>query len=115
MSFTVEISMPPSANTLFRNVRGKGRVRSAAYVKWARAAVMTIFDQVPSANRISGRVDVEIFLPEKCRMDCDNAIKPLLDALVTSTRIDDDRNVVRVSAWKMRSAETVLVNVTRAA
>lgn len=115
MSFSVEIPVPPSANNAYANGK-KGRYKKPASVSWANEAVQEIWRQVPAALRIGGPVIVYIGLPAGMRGDCDNRIKPILDALVVSQRIDDDRNVVTVTATKARTDSTLaLVRVTGAA
>jgi Holliday junction resolvase RusA-like endonuclease len=62
--------------------------------------------------RIAGPVAVAILLPRKMRGDIDNRIKPILDALVGSCRIDDDRNVAKVTASKcLEGRKLVFVSV----
>ena len=75
---------------------------------------MTIFAQVPAANRIGGPVAVSVALPVKMRGDVDGRLKAILDALVDSRRIDDDRHVVSVSASKTHDKPTAMVRVERA-
>jgi len=111
MTFHVELPTPVSANNLFFNVPGRGRVKTKAYENWQQAATLTIMAQVRADRRIGGRVSVLIELPGKCRLDIDNAVKPILDALVRSRRIDDDRNVARLEVTKGGPGETAVVTV----
>lgn len=99
MSFSVELDPPPSANTLYLYAP-KGRVKAPHYRAWRKKAVLEIYAQVPAAQRIPGKVNVLIELPIQTRSDVDNNCKAILDALVDSQRIDDDRNVVKVEAQK---------------
>lgn len=116
MSFTVELPTPVSANNLFANVPGKGRVKTKAYENWQNVAALTVVATVRADRRIGGPVTVRIELPTKCRLDIDNAVKPILDALVHSRRIDDDRNVERVEVIKnARPGDMALVTVEAAA
>ena len=121
MIFQVLLPMPPSANKMFANVairranaNGKlprGRVKTKAYRDWRKAAVLTIFAHVRADQRIGGEVAVTIELPTSSRIDIDNTVKPILDALVASNRIDDDRNVRRLFVWRQRTLADVLVSV----
>lgn len=113
MSFTIEIPVPPPANNAFINVRGRGRTKSPAYRAWRQSAVLSIYSQVPAKLRIGGSVVVYIALPAKMRGDVDGRIKGVLDALVDSRRIDDDRNVVAVTASKTHDKATALVRVAQ--
>jgi len=112
MSFTVELPAPISANHLFANVPGRGRVKTKAYENWQSVAALTVVATVRADQRIGGRVAVRIELPAKCRLDIDNAIKPILDALVRSRRIDDDRNVARLEVSREAAGNLTVVTVT---
>lgn len=112
MTFSVEIPVPPSVNNAYGNGK-KGRYKKPASVAWSNEAVQEIWRQVPAGHRIGGKVIVYIALPEKMAGDCDNRIKPILDALVASQRIDDDRNVHAVTASKTHDKATALVRVAR--
>lgn len=112
MTFTVELPTPVSANHLFANVPGRGRVKTKAYANWQRTATFTIIAQVRADRRIGGRVAVTIVIPSKSRLDLDNAIKPVLDALVRSRRIDDDRNVRRLEVTKGGAGNLAVVTVS---
>lgn len=113
MSFSVELEPPPPLNNCYINVRGRGRTKSPRYRAWRQQAILSIYAQVPANLRITGPVVVFIALPKKTRSDADNNIKPILDALVDSRRIDDDRHVVSVTASKTHDKPTALVRVAR--
>lgn len=93
---TVVLSVaPPSVNSLFHN-RAKGRGKTLDYRNWRTEA-----DRELRAQRswhVPGKVEVRIWLAATTRGDADNRIKAALDALVNAGRIEDDRNVVKVSA-----------------
>ncbi len=120
-SFVVNLTVPPSVNQIFRNVsavertlaeaKGKklyGRKKTKEYVAWRKTAILEIFAQVPAAKRIAGAVNVTILLPQTTQADVDNLIKPILDALVDSRRIDDDRNVWRIEIEKIANTRVVV-------
>lgn len=111
MTFTVDLAAPLSVNNLFFNVPGKGRVKTKAYENWQQTAIKEIWAQVRADRRLGGKVEVTIALPRKCRLDIDNACKPLLDALVYSRRIDDDRNVERLTITRGAPGERVSITV----
>jgi Holliday junction resolvase RusA-like endonuclease len=56
-------------------------------------ACAAIKGHVPPANCVRGKFAVGINLPRKMRGDIDNRVKGILDALVSSGRIDDDRHM----------------------
>ncbi len=96
---TIEIPVPPSVNDMFRNVRGKGRVKTAAYNDWLGHAGWLLRSQHPAP--VKGRVVILISVERtsKCA-DIDNRVKAIFDLLVTHGVIDDDRNVVGfAAAW----------------
>jgi crossover junction endodeoxyribonuclease RusA len=107
--FDFWLPMPPSLNNAYENFRARNkktgrmvtrRRKSDEYALWQTNAKALIAHLVKPERRIAGPVCVAIALPEKMRGDVDNRIKPILDALVASGRIDDDRNVIEVSAGK---------------
>ena len=111
--FDVELPIPPSMNNAYFNLaKGKGRAKTSGYRAWKDNAAKEIQASVPAARRVGGPVSVSILLPSKLPGDVDNRIKGVLDALVASGRIDDDRNVVKVSASKeLQGKALALVSV----
>lgn len=89
-SFTMP--MPPSVNQLFKNLPGKGRVKTDKYFDWRAFAVTAIRRQQPAA--ITGRV-VILFGVERLSLsaDIDNRIKAMLDAMCEARVIADDKFV----------------------
>lgn len=97
VSFTMP--MPPSVNQIFRNLPGKGRVKTGAYDDWRAFAVTSIRRQQIAA--LTGRVLV-LFGVERMSLsaDIDNRIKAMLDAMVEARVIVDDRYVTGFAvAW----------------
>jgi crossover junction endodeoxyribonuclease RusA len=111
----VTLPFPPSTNSLFRNVRGRGRVRSEAYKAWAIEAGY----RVNRAARLKGPVSVSVALcaPDKRRRDADNSLKPILDLLVKHGVIEaDDWSIVRsVKAEWVDEGDPCLVTIRSAA
>jgi crossover junction endodeoxyribonuclease RusA len=91
---TVRLPYPPSVNSLFTNVPGRGRVPVARYQTWRKAAQNEITSQRAgwSVKSISGPVRVTIIAgkPDRRRRDIDNICKAPLDTLVSMGLIDDD-------------------------
>lgn len=105
-SGTLILSMaPPSVNALFHN-RKKGRGKTLAYRNWRAFADQELRDQ-PSWH-VLGKIEVRIYLAATTRGDADNRIKATLDCLVNAGRIEDDKNVVKVSAEFSPGESTVI-------
>ncbi len=88
---------PPSVNVLFRNVPGKGRVRTKRYKDWAAASGW----DCNGKGSISGAFTISIILSRKKRRknaDLDNhGTKAILDLLVTHKVIEDDCLAEKIS------------------
>lgn len=79
------IPIPPSVNNLFRNGRGRARVKTAAYRAWIEQASLLLRLQGLVRVQTPARVLLEIrsgqgFLTSR---DLDNLLKPTLDLLVS--------------------------------
>lgn len=103
--FTFDLPVPISVNRLFVSTIDGGLRKSKAYEDWQSLAVKVIGETVPADKALRGGVGVIITLPESCRLDADNAAKPILDALVHTHRIDDDRNVLVLTVMKVGDGE----------
>lgn len=114
----LRLPLPPSGNNLFRNVPGKGRVRTERYKIWARAAGNEILAQLARAEtrQISGTVELYMGItwPDRRRRDTSNAVKPVEDLLVEHGIIVDDQFIwrhilVRLGVDKSRAGVVVQV------
>jgi crossover junction endodeoxyribonuclease RusA len=101
MSATIiNLPFPPTTNSLFANVPGRGRVRTQRYRTWAVAAGWDLKAQQPQS--IEGDFILEIILgrPDKRRRDASNFIKAVEDLLVEHRIVEDDCLAQKVSiAW----------------
>lgn len=120
MTFTVTVGVPPSLNNAYVNRRlrsGKTiRVLSAearAY-KLATAAAIKLAVRSPDLI-VRSAFKVLIELPVKMRGDCDNRQKILIDSLVASGRVPDDRHMVECTARKCLGENVARVTVEVAA
>ena len=104
------LALPPSVNSLWTNVRGRGRVRTPAYDRWRKAAGWELQAQRPKA--VKGRVAIQIRAsPPVRKRDLDNLAKPALDLLVAHGAIEDDAMVCSLSlAWD-RTVESGKIKV----
>lgn len=83
------VHMPPSVNAMFRNVPGRGRVRTQRYRDWASAAGWDFNGK----GRIEGPFSFRMIVSRKKARkgsDLDNRIKPVLDLMKTHEIIEDD-------------------------
>jgi Holliday junction resolvase RusA-like endonuclease len=100
---TLSLPMPPSTNSLYRNVPGRGRAKTERYRTWLRAAGNELLTQRVGLQPIHGAFTLTILLPQSKRrslMDASNYIKATEDLLVRHRLIDDDRNAESVTiAW----------------
>lgn len=90
---------PPSANHLFKNIKGIGRVRSSVYDDFVRRGVAAIRAQ--AVPPIPGRV-IALFGVERMSdlADIDNRLKAMLDTIVKAEIIADDRFVTSIAiSW----------------
>ncbi len=84
-------AMPPSVNTMYRNVPNVGRVKTQAFRDWSKSAGLILNAQIK--GRMSGRVDIRIKLEDTHpTADCSNYIKATEDLLVQAGVISDDRS-----------------------
>ena len=90
--------VPVSVNQMYRNLKGRGRVKSQRYNTWRNAVEWQVKAQQPEL--VEGNVEVSIFCrkPDRRRRDIDNTIKAVLDMLVNLHLIEDDSKVAKVSA-----------------
>lgn len=100
---TFFLSLPPSTNNLFINVRGKGRIKSPEYRAWITEMGWRL--KLQRARPMVGDIFVRISAKRPSRKrDIDNAIKAILDLISAHEVIRDDRDVIMVTArWISKS------------
>ena len=95
----VKLPLPPSLNNSYVN-SPKGRFKSADARAWAQHAALILKLKMAGLPKVSGPWAALIALPQKMPGDCDNRVKPLLDALVASGRVSDDRHSAGHIVWR---------------
>jgi len=92
--------LPPSVNSLYRNVPGRGRVKTARYKEWLSAAGAIIQAQLKSNERIEGpyAFSMRVARPDKRRRDLSNLLKSMEDLLVALGIVVDDSQCQRIEA-----------------
>jgi Holliday junction resolvase RusA-like endonuclease len=82
--------MPPSVNDLYRNVKGRGRVKTSAYYDYTALGIAAIKRQ--KVAPVPGRVVVIAgFERKSMAADVDNRAKALFDVIVKAGVIRDDK------------------------
>lgn len=107
LAFSVPV--PPSANSLFVNVPGKGRVRSKAYRAWLEEAGYLLASQRPGS--VMGPFQVILRIPEKTRLDADNAYKAIGDLMVKHKITSDDRLLHKLTIERTPGIASACVSV----
>jgi Holliday junction resolvase RusA-like endonuclease len=106
----LHLPTPPSANHLFANVPGRGRVPSRECVAWKKAAGFALIAQRPIA--VHGPVEIALVVEENARRDLSNHLKCVEDLLVTHNVIDGDRcKIVRKITMEWGEVEGVQIVV----
>jgi Holliday junction resolvase RusA-like endonuclease len=88
---------PPSVNSAYRNVTGRGRVKTAAYTEWEEDADEAYIQQKRGVRPILGVREIEIRIPDNTKGDITNRIKLLEDYLVSREITGDDKFNRKVS------------------
>ena len=97
---------PPTANNLFRNVPGKGRVKTDRYKAWLAEPLflgtpdmgfrrLASAPAAPIAHDVA--VTIECPRPRK-NSDLDNRIKGLIDKIAGAGWLVNDKQVVKITA-----------------
>lgn len=107
---TYPLPSPISVNSIYRNVYGMGRVKTARYRTWEQAAGWALKSAGPIV-KISGPVWLTFRIPRpRSTMDIDNCLKAYIDLLMSLGAIDDDRNVTGLFAeWSPDKVGEVVI------
>jgi crossover junction endodeoxyribonuclease RusA len=98
-----DIPMPPSVNSMFKNVPGKGRVRTKEYRAWSHEAGWMLIAQRNQHHRhqcITGPIEIGVaaYKPANKKRDLDNILKAVCDLLTNTNTIADDSQIVAINA-----------------
>lgn len=75
----ITFTTPPfSANAIWRSFKGRN-IKSREYRDWIVACGKELEAQSPAC--VDGPIGIRIALAKSCRLDADNAIKPIIDLL----------------------------------
>lgn len=92
MSFRLELPLPPSLNACYRNVPGKGRVKTGALKHWQSDAHGYYLIAKNNITPVADPYKLTIHIPQNMRGDGDNRIKAVSDLLVSLKLTLDDRH-----------------------
>lgn len=86
------IPFPPSANGLFRNVPGQGRVKTEKYKDWLLKAGLIASSQLKRDERIEGPYSLRMraYRPDNRRRDLSNLMKATEDLIVALGVVEDE-------------------------
>lgn len=103
---SIDLPFPPSTNSLYQNVKGKGRVKTMGYNAWLLAAGQEIVRQRLRAYDVP--VEIWVYLEDSPRYtgDCSNRAKAAEDLLVKHKIIADDSKRYVRSCHQVWSPET---------
>ncbi|MGI9463614.1 MAG: RusA family crossover junction endodeoxyribonuclease, partial [Aestuariivirgaceae bacterium] len=91
------ITPPPSANAIWRNVKGR-TLKSRVYRQWLKSESWTIATQ-RKGKTVEGPCTVVLSMRRpRANADLDNRIKPVLDCLEAGGAIVDDKQVETITA-----------------
>ena len=85
------------------------RFKTKQYVKWRDDFGLLLKDKKTIEGNIS--VTLELYIKHDKTTDCDNTIKPILDALKENGVIKDDRFITEIHAYKYHS-EKEFIRIT---
>jgi len=105
MSYVVTIdALPPPLSACYRNVAGRGRVKTQRYTAWANRQLMinlNLRGEIKFTDEVG--VHIGVIRPDKRKRDLDNLLKPLCDLLVAGRVLVDDSQIKCLSImWHTR-------------
>lgn len=117
IKFTIELPCPPSANTIWRNVKGR-TLKSKPYRTWLRVCDPILWNAYKDYEMITGPCAVWIeYQPSTGNFkDLDNVAKPILDLLQKAEVIENDRFVEILNLKRLqpkKGTNTVTISVLK--
>jgi crossover junction endodeoxyribonuclease RusA len=90
MILTFSLPFPPSQNSAYRNVPGRGRAYTLAAKTWLTNAAVALAEQRVRGVKGPVKISYRIGRPDKRRRDISNLVKVMEDCLVKNGVIEDD-------------------------
>lgn len=98
----LELSYPPTANTMFPTNRAGRRTLSTKGRVYRQGVLGDVLEQKGLFKPLQGplRVTVDFYVPDKRKRDLDNLFKALFDALKHANVYMDDDQIIEIHAFK---------------
>ena len=111
----LELPFPPTLNTCFQNIPGRGRAVTPRYREWINEALWVLKSQRPVMHETEVSISIGLVAPDRRARDADNLIKPVLDLLVKGRVLKDDSNkyVRRVTVQWVPSGPPCVVLISQ--
>lgn len=91
------LDLPPSVNGAFKNVRGRGRVKTDIYKNWLTGAGWQVVSQrLPQWRGPVAPWQASLTVSERMLGDIDNRVKAVIDLLVKQRLVPDDAHLYRL-------------------
>ena len=113
-AYEVTLPYPPTVNSLYRNLTGRGRVKTQRYLTWIRAAQNEVLAAgIRPAIRSPVRIEYDFGRPDKRLRDLFNLEKAVSDFLVSAGILDDDSQIVEGRLRWVEGVKGVQVRIYR--
>ena len=87
---SLELPFPPSLNGAYRNVPGRGRAKTAAYVSWLQHAALEVRRQARGSISGGYAFHMKATRPDRLPRDLGNLEKLVSDLCVSMGLVEDD-------------------------
>ena len=90
MICTLQLPLPPTVNTYYRNFHGRTILSKAARDYKQTVKEYVLLNKIPSFGDARLQAIITIFSKDRRKQDLDNRLKSLLDSLGNASVFDDD-------------------------
>lgn len=97
----MKLPFPPTANTYYRNVRGKVLISAKGREYRRTVQGIAMAERLPRFGKQRLSMKIEVYPPDRRRRDLDNLNKCLLDALEKAGIYDNDGQIDRLEIVRM--------------
>ena len=113
---SLRLPFPPSMNSIWRAVPGRGMILSRAGRKYREDAIWVIHTQVSPDSLMNARLQVliEVFPPDRRKRDLSNIPKAVEDAITKSGKVwNDDEQIddLRLVRREIKKPAEVVVHI----